>query len=101
MELLWLAGLLRELFDIEIVPVAFGDSSSALTLVSRAGMGRSKHVELRMLAIQEWVQAKRLLLRKIQTEDNLADIGTKFLAPRRVAKLAEALGVRYSRGKRP
>jgi len=100
-ELLWLSGLLLELFAVRTVPVAWGDSSSALSLASRSGMGRLKHVELRMLALQEWIKEKRLTLAKVSSEENLADIGTKFLAPARISKLVSALGVRYPAGRGP
>ena len=36
-----------------------------------------KHVELNMLAVQEWLKTGRLRVRKVSTHDNLADLMTK------------------------
>lgn len=93
-ELLWVAGFLRECFDEKVSPTAFRDSSSALTVSSRIGMGALKHVALRLLCIQDWVAERRLELGKIGTLENTADIGTKFLSGQRTRELAEAIGVR-------
>ena len=82
-ELLWVAGLLKECFNETVLPTAYSDSSSALIVSSRVGMGALKHVALRLLAIQDWVVEKRIALGKIDTLENTADIGTKFLSAAR------------------
>ena len=71
-EALWVAGLLKEAFGVDVVPTIWGDSTSALSLASRAGMGRLKHVEIRLLAIQDWVRQRRLRLAKVDTVNNLS-----------------------------
>ena len=70
---------MTEAFGIEAKPTIHGDSSSALTLASRAGMDKLKHVEIRLLAIQDWVASGRLMLSKISTADNTVDLATKYL----------------------
>jgi hypothetical protein len=93
-ELLRVKGILQECFGETVTPTAFSDSSSALTVSSRVGMGQLKHVELRLLTIQDWVAEKRLALGKIGTLENTADVGTKFLAGPRTRELSEAIGIR-------
>ncbi len=90
----WAKGILQECFDEKVTPTAFSDSSSALTVSSRVGMGQLKHVELRLLTIQDWVAEKRFALGKIGTLDNTADVGTKFLVGPRARELSEAIGIR-------
>ena len=46
-------------------PLAYGDRSSALTLVGRKGQGRLKHVEIRMLVIYDWKEEGRLRIHKV------------------------------------
>ena len=36
------------------VPVLYSDSSSALHVAKKRGLGRTEHIALRMLALQEW-----------------------------------------------
>ena len=94
-ESLWVAGVIQEAFQLDVIPVIEGDSSSALALASRSGVGRLRHIEIRCLAIQEWSQRKRLMLKKIPTATNVSDIGTKFLTAARTAELADMLGIRF------
>ena len=92
-EILWVSGLLKEAFGIALVPTVHGDSSSALTLASRAGMGRLKHIEVRLLALQDWCAQGRARLMKIPTHDNTADVGTKFLSAADTLRFAELIGI--------
>jgi hypothetical protein len=74
-------------------PVVAGDSSSALQLAGRRGQGRLKHVEVRLLALQQWCQEGRLRLRKVASADNEADLMTKHV-PRATWKwLAGRIGL--------
>jgi len=93
-ELLWVSGVLQEVFGVKATPTVFGDSSSALTLASRAGMGRLKHIEIRLLALQDWCAQGRIKLAKIPARDNTADVGTKFLSAADTLRFAELIGVR-------
>ena len=47
--------LLRE-WQYETVPLLQTDSQSALAVCKRRGPGRMKHIELKMLAVQEWLK---------------------------------------------
>ena len=71
------------------------DSSSALALTNRSGLGRAKHVEIQHLWLQGAVKSGRLTVSKVATEENPADLGTKPLDGRRIERLMLLLGFRY------
>ena len=60
--------------------VAFTDSSSCLALSQRLGVGRTKHLDVRQLWLQKEVKQGTLLVEKIGTQLNLADLNTKKLS---------------------
>ena len=93
-EMLWASGLVKETFGQSVVPLVQGDSTSALALASRAGMGRLKHVEIRLLALQDWCSSGRIALTQVHTDDNTADLGTKYLSVHRTLFLSEQIGLR-------
>lgn len=92
-ETLWISGLLKEAFHIEAKPTICGDSSSAITLASRAGMGKLKHVEIRLLAIHHWSSSGHLALAKIGTDDNTGDLARKSLSAYKTARFGELVGM--------
>ena len=53
------------------------DSGGAKSAVSRRGIGRMRHMELKYLWIQEAVQRQRIHMRKVQGKFNPADHLTK------------------------
>ena len=55
------------------------DSSAALAIASRLGPGKLKHVDIRQLWVQQEVAAGRVLVKKVATSLNCADILTKIL----------------------
>jgi hypothetical protein len=55
------------------------DSSAALGIMRRSGVGKVRHLDTRLLWIQERVQAGDLSVMKVAGEDNPADLMTKYL----------------------
>ncbi len=92
-EALQLASLLAEQGWAVEPPLVYSDSSSALTLVGRKGQGRLKHVEIRLLAIQDWKEEGRLRLGKVATLDNLSDLLTKHVTRSTIELLRPRLGL--------
>ena len=93
-EALFVQTILTEQFGIKIPPTLYGDSSSALALASRRGVGRLKHIETRMLALQDWQRDGRLKLAKVTSESNAADLCTKFLSADRLAGACLLVGLK-------
>ena len=54
------------------------DSSAAIGIASRTGLGKLRHLEVRLLWLQELVRDKRLTLEKVDGKLNVADALTKF-----------------------
>ena len=85
--------LLRE-WQYKTVPLLQTDSQSALAVCKRRGPGRMKHIELKMLAVQEWLKTGRLRIHKVSTHDNPADLMTKAMNREKLIKFGRALTLR-------
>ena len=53
------------------------DSSAAKSMASRVGIGRTRHLEVKYLWVQQLVRAGTVRLKKIQGANNVSDILTK------------------------
>ena len=63
-----------------VVPIRLRiDSSAGLSITSRTGLGKAKHVETQYLWLQEAVRNNKLPVGKIPSETNSSDVGTKHL----------------------
>ena len=72
---------------IERAAVLAFDSSAAKAMLTRKGFGRAKHIHRSFLWLQQRVQENELILRKVGTKVNSADLGTKHLDGYRIAEL--------------
>ena len=74
-------SVLSELGVAEVSPVAqvLTDSSAAKSFVSKRGLGKMRHMELRELWLQKEVGEGRVIVRKVPGHQNPADAMTKFL----------------------
>ena len=55
------------------------DSEAAKSFVSRRGLGRMRHIEVRELWLQEEVRKGLVTVAKVSGKENPADLMTKFL----------------------
>ncbi|CAK0875118.1 unnamed protein product [Prorocentrum cordatum] len=78
-------------FPIEVC----GDSTAAIAFASRQGLGRQKHVMTRYLWLQSAVKAKRIMLKKVDTRENVADSLTKPLSAKVVQKHLKRMGCHF------
>ena len=78
--------------DVEL----YMDSSAALSLLSRKGLGKAKHIELQHLWLQDAVKQGRISVHKIHTVENPADLMTKALSRERTEHLMNLMGYRFS-----
>ena len=70
------------------------DASACKAMLSRRGLGRTKHVHRCYLWVQQrskHVNPKTgdFTVHKCKTEENPADLGTKFMAEKKLASLLE------------
>ena len=74
------------------------DSTAAIGLMRRSGLGKSRHVALPLLWLQNAVRKGRVHVFKEKGTSNIADAGTKYLAGPRLWELMLAMGFVSSRG---
>ena len=60
------------------------DSSAARGIITRQGVGRVKHLQIRTLFLQELHKQGTLSVHPVGTKENTADIGTKPLSGKRI-----------------
>ena len=68
------------------------DSSAARGIITRQGVGRVKHLQIRTLFLQELHKQGTLSAHPVGTKENTADIGTKPLSGKRIKLLLHWLG---------
>ena len=83
------------------VPVrVWTDSSAAMGICARQGLGKVRHLATHTLWVQEKVRSKAIELRKVRGEVNPADLFTKHLLSReRVEMLVQLFGCEYRGGR--
>ena len=76
----WMVNILSEL-GVSVVSTVevCTDSSAAKSFVSKRGLGKMRHLELRELWLQKEVGDGKVLVKKVAGERNPADAMTKFL----------------------
>ena len=92
-EALGVQSLTKDLGNKKEV-VMHTDSSAALSLAQRTGLGRAKHIDIQWLWIQEASRDRRLTIKKVASSSNPADIATKALAGERILHLMHLLNHR-------
>ena len=75
------------------------DSSAAIGMLKRTGLGKVRHLATPLLWVQAVVAKGRCEVSKEKGTSNPADLGTKYLAGPKTAELAEALGYTFSTGR--
>jgi hypothetical protein len=66
-------------FDIPSEGEVVSDSTAALGIVTREGLGRTRHIRVQYLWLQEASLENRLKVNKVGTKENVADLMTKHL----------------------
>ncbi len=76
------------------------DSSAAVGICSRQGLGKMRHIDTHLLWIQQAVRSRRIDLRKVAGESNPADLYTKHLPSRdKVGQLVKLMGCDFRAGR--
>ncbi len=74
------------------------DSSAAKAVASRAGLGRTRHIEVRFLWVQEAVRRHRITIKKVSGKLNPADVMTKARGMSEIRGVLESVNVKVSAG---
>ncbi len=75
------------------------DSSAALGICGRQGLGKLRHIDTRSLWIQQKLRSGDLVVRKVRGEANPADLFTKHLPEDRIRELLHLFGCRFTGGR--
>ena len=71
------------------------DSEAAKSFVSRRGLGRMRHIEVRELWLQEEVRKGKVVVKKVLGSENPADLMTKFLGRSEVVERLGRMGIAW------
>ena len=71
------------------------DSEAAKSFVSRRGLGRMRHIEVRELWLQEEVRKGSVKVKKVAGTENPADLMTKFLGKSEVVDKLRRMGLAW------
>ena len=71
-----------------VKPVLIIDAKATEHILHRHGIGKMKHIDVAHVCCKDEVKSNRLRVRRVKSEDNLADIGTKALSNRIIRKHA-------------
>lgn len=82
---------------VPLDPVLFLDSSAAIGICRRMGVGKARHLETKVLWLQQLVKDQALKVRKCAGVSNPADIGTKILDKTALTHCLDLLGARGHR----
>ena len=92
-DMIFISNAIEFLLLKEIKRVAHIDSASAKSLISRQGVGRTRHLHGKLLWIQDLAKSEYMRISSINTMRNVADIGTKSLSKERILCLLYLLNV--------
>ena len=73
------------------------DSSAAIGISNRLGLGGTRHLNVRHLWVQHKVKDKEITLEKQDGKKNVADLGTKIQTGPVITEVMGRLGFRFER----
>ena len=97
-QVLGIMAILRDFGD-KVEAVLHTDSTAAMGMVYREGLGRTRHIQVQYLWIQERVRNKELGMKKVDTKSNVADLMTKHLTAEVMRVHLDNLGITMMEGR--
>ncbi|CAE7627361.1 unnamed protein product [Symbiodinium sp. CCMP2592] len=77
------------------------DATTGISIGSRRGLGRVKHIHTCFLWVQEVIDSGRVKLKKVPTGEMLADLMTKPLDAKLIQKFLQGMGYNSRAGRHP
>lgn len=94
-EAIWLEKLIDELGLQRTRTVLFSDNGGAVCLMERpAKHRRTKQISICYLMIREYIKERGVIVKRVASKDNIADIQTKPLAKLLLDKFKAMLGIK-------
>ena len=81
-------------FEVQRELQLYTDSSAAKSFVSRKGLGKMKHLEIRDLWLQREVSLGKVVVNKVDGKKNPADLMTKYLRKEEIEERLQLMGIR-------
>ena len=96
----WLVTVSREMgFEVERSKIVLGtDSEAAKSFVSRRGLGKMRHIEVRDLWLQKEVLKGNVKVEKIPGTENPADLMTKYLGTQDIRRRLKGMNLELAEG---
>ena len=94
-EALAARSILQELGETVEIDVKC-DSSAARAMANRVGLGRTKHVDVKYLWVQQVIQHRLARVAPVSSNENLSDIGTKRVPGDRLHELCRNIGLSFA-----
>ncbi len=91
-ELMGIRSLAHD-FGLEVDLHLYIDAKATIGMLSRRGAGSMKHVETNMFWLQRALADKKLVMHKVHTDSNVADILTKYLSGDKILHFSHLLGL--------
>ena len=92
-------ALMRD-FGMDRELTVYTDSTAAMGIAARQGLGKLRHLETTTLWLQQAVRCKRLTLRKVLGEENPADVFTKYIVgAEKLSQLMQLFDCKYLAGR--
>ena len=91
--MIYISNAIEFCLGVEISRNSFIDSTSAKALLTRQGVGRTRHLDGKLLWVQGLTKQDYVVVSGVNTFRNVADIGTKALSRERILCLLCILGV--------
>ena len=79
----------------------YTDSKAASGIAQRRGLGKTRHIKVAYLGLQEKVNRREVTIRRVSGPENPADLMTKHLAEAAMDKHRRRLGCTYREGRHP
>ncbi|CAE7273338.1 unnamed protein product [Symbiodinium microadriaticum] len=92
-DLIYVNNAIEFLLGAQVLRFTFIDSSSAKSLITRQGVGRTRHLDGKLLWVQELSKQGYMQVSGVNTLRNPSDLGTKSLAQDRILCLLHMLNI--------
>ena len=95
---LGIQAMLRDM-GLDLPIEIFTDASAAKGIASRRGLGKTRHIDVHFLWVQERVARGDIKLTKVWGGENPADLLTKYLNRDKIQKYMQLFNLRYLEGR--
>ena len=85
--------------NIPIAVHVHTDAEAAKGIASRTGLGKTRHIAVHYLWVQERVRTGDICLKKVLGNDNPADLLTKHVDSNKIQKYMKTIGLEYRDGR--